>query len=91
MERPVLRIIAARRSSDRAVPSRVIATVFAPKDTGKGDFGCLVSVPGVLDGDKLILGVDEDHAAEVSAYFVCSLLRGMQIDICQEETVESDT
>lgn len=89
MDHPVLRIFGERRGRDTAEPSRVTATIFAPKQTGHGDFACLVSIPGVLDDDKLILGVDENHAAEVSAFFVRSLFEGLQIDICQEEAVSS--
>ncbi len=89
MNHPVFRIVGERRGSDTAEPSRVTATIFAPKQTGHGDFACLVSIPGLVDENKLILGVDENHAIEVSAFFVRSLLHGMQIDIRQEEAVSN--
>jgi len=89
MEQPVLKIFGESRGSNAAAPSRVTTTIFAPEQTGHGDFACLVSIPGVPKEDKLILGVDENHATEVSAFFVRSLLQGLQIDICQKETLSS--
>ncbi|MET0548693.1 MAG: hypothetical protein ABW002_05410 [Xanthomonas sp.] len=50
-----------------------------PIPSGKGDFYCVVHMPGVLTEDKKILGIDAAQASELAANFARSMLGDAKI------------
>ena len=83
MANAVLRITGRHQGTRPDVPELVTATIFEPEETGDGDFACRVSIPALYEEDRFIFGVDENHAQEVSAFFVRNLFEGLRITVAE--------
>lgn len=79
MTKPVLRIIGEGKTAGPQAPASVVATIYRAEPTGHGDYSCCVSIPALFEKDRHILGVDEDNAKQVAAFFVQELLRDYQL------------
>jgi len=66
---------------------QISATIFAPERTDHGDYFCRVSIPGLLENDKRIAGVDAEQAKELAVLFVRDIFDGFGIKITSEVNV----
>lgn len=62
----------------------VVATVFAPEESGEGDHFCRVSLPTLFEDEKRIFGVDAEQAEELACIFARDLLKGFGVAVTAE-------